>query len=276
MRATGEDDGRTARVDHVDELIAQWRRERPDVDVSPMAVVARISRLSRILDRKVDEMYARYGLNQSQFGVLAALRRTGPPYCLSPTDLYNALLITSGAMTNRLERLASAGYIERIPDPTDGRSMLVALTSEGRRLVDRMLRPHTRTRTGCSRHFRQRSASSSRASCAGSYLNSRTTTRRRARGDPAATRLGQAPAAVDAQILARHVAGDRRREIDDGAHDVARLADTAERRAVEHVGAVALVIEPGGVEVGADVSWGDRVHAYAGSPVNGECPCQLD
>ena len=142
IAAVAGDDNAVPAGDHVDHLIAQWRAELPGLDVSPMAVVARLSRLSRILDRKVEERYAPYGLNQSQFGVLAALRRAGPPYCLSPTDLYNALLISSGAMTNRLERLRVAGYIRRVPDASDGRSMLVALTPAGKRLIDRILGPH--------------------------------------------------------------------------------------------------------------------------------------
>ena len=124
--------------DHVDHLLAQWHAEMPDLDPSPMAVIARVSRLGRIFDRRVEELYAKYGLNQSQFGVLAALRRAGPPYCLSPTELYNSLLISSGAMTNRLERLAAAGYIDRIPDPEDGRSILVALTPAGKQLIERL------------------------------------------------------------------------------------------------------------------------------------------
>src|SRR6059058_3975603 len=128
--------------DHVDQIMAQWRQERPDLDVSPMGVIARISRLCRILERHVEQVYVLYGLNQAQFGVLAALRRAGPPYCLSPTSLYNSLLVTSGAMTNRLERLAASGYIDRIPDPKDGRSMLVALTPAGKRLIERVVGPH--------------------------------------------------------------------------------------------------------------------------------------
>lgn len=128
--------------DHVDHLIEQWQRERPDLDVSPMAVIARISRLCRILERRIEEVYADYGLNQARFGVLAALRRAGKPYCLSPTELYNSLLISSGAMTNRLERLTSAGYVRRVPDPKDGRSMLVALTPKGKRVIDRLLTLH--------------------------------------------------------------------------------------------------------------------------------------
>lgn len=132
----------TVDQDHVEHLLEQWRRERPDIDASPMGVIARISRLARILDRRVEEGYAEFGLNTAQFGVLAALRRAGPPYCLSPTSLYNSLLISSGAMTNRLERLTAAGYVRRVPDPSDGRSVLVALTPKGKRLIDRVVTRH--------------------------------------------------------------------------------------------------------------------------------------
>ncbi len=128
--------------DHVDHLIEQWGRVLPDLDVSPMAVIARISRLCRILERDVDQIYAEYGLNHAQFGVLAALRRSGPPYRLSPTELYSSLLITSGAVTNRLERLTAAGLVRRVPDPADGRSLLVALTPKGLRLIDRLVELH--------------------------------------------------------------------------------------------------------------------------------------
>jgi DNA-binding MarR family transcriptional regulator len=131
-----------AEQDHVEQLLEQWRRERPDIDASPMGVVARISRLARILDRRVAEGYAEFGLNTAQFGVLAALRRAGPPYCLSPTALYSSLLVTSGAMTNRLERLTAAGYVRRVPDARDGRSLLVALTPKGKRLIDRVVTEH--------------------------------------------------------------------------------------------------------------------------------------
>jgi DNA-binding MarR family transcriptional regulator len=128
--------------DHVDQLVAQWEAEVPDLDVSPMHVIARVSRLSRILERSVEAVYEPYGLNQAQFGVLAALRRAGKPYCLSPTDLYNSLLISSGAMTNRLERLTAAGHVRRVSDPEDGRGLLVALTPKGKRLIDRLLVLH--------------------------------------------------------------------------------------------------------------------------------------
>jgi DNA-binding MarR family transcriptional regulator len=142
IAAVVEDNKPAPQGDHVDHLIEQWRAERPDVDVSPMAVIARLSRLSRIFERRVEDLYTKFDLNQSRFGVLAALRRAGPPFCLSPTDLYNSLLISSGAMTNRLERLSAAGYIERVPDPGDGRGMLVSLTPAGKRLIDRVLGPH--------------------------------------------------------------------------------------------------------------------------------------
>lgn len=128
--------------DHVEELLEQWRRVRPDIDASPMGVIARISRLARFLDRRIAEGYAAFDLNPAQFGVLAALRRAGPPYCLSPTELYSALLVSSGAMTNRVERLTAAGYVRRIPDPSDGRGLLVALTPKGRRLIDRVITKH--------------------------------------------------------------------------------------------------------------------------------------
>ncbi len=129
--------------DLVDRILEQWRRERPDLDTSPMGVIARMSRLSRLLERRIATVLAEHGLNEAQFGVLAALRRAGPPYCLSPTALYNSLLISSGAMTNRLERLTAAGLVKRVPDPKDRRSVLVMLTPKGLRVVDEAVADHT-------------------------------------------------------------------------------------------------------------------------------------
>jgi DNA-binding MarR family transcriptional regulator len=128
--------------DFVDHILEQWRRERPDLDVSPLAVIARMFRLSRFLERGTEEALRPFGINESQFGVLAALRRAGPPHVLSPTALYHSLLISSGAMTNRLERLTAAGLVRRVPDPRDGRSVLVALTPRGRRVVDEAVAAH--------------------------------------------------------------------------------------------------------------------------------------
>jgi len=128
--------------DHVEHVLEQWRRERPDIDASPMGIVARVSRLARILDRQVEDGYAEYGLNTAQFNVLAALRRAGAPHRLTPTQLYHSLLVSSGAMTNRLDRLTAAGYVRRVPDPGDGRSVLVELTPKGKRLIDRVVVQH--------------------------------------------------------------------------------------------------------------------------------------
>jgi DNA-binding MarR family transcriptional regulator len=128
--------------DLVDRILEQWARERPDLDTTPMAVIARMSRLSRILERRIETVLEEHGLSEPQFGVLAALRRAGPPYCLSPTALYNSLLISSGAMTNRLERLTAAGLVKRVPDPNDRRSVLVMLTPKGLRAVERAVTAH--------------------------------------------------------------------------------------------------------------------------------------
>jgi DNA-binding MarR family transcriptional regulator len=128
--------------DRVDHLIEQWAHERPDLDMSPMGIIARMSRLSRYLERAVGEVLAAHGLNESQFGVLAALRRAGQPHTLSPTQLYSSLLISSGAMTNRLERLTVLGYVKRVPEPSDRRSLLVALTPKGLQVVDRAVEAH--------------------------------------------------------------------------------------------------------------------------------------
>jgi DNA-binding MarR family transcriptional regulator len=128
--------GYGSRQDHVDHILDQWSLQRPDLDVSPMGIIGRISRLSRFLEHSIAEVLARQGLNEPQFAVLAALRRAGPPHCLSPTDLYNSLLVSSGAMTNRLRRLEAAGLVKRVSDPGDGRSLLVALTSKGHKVID--------------------------------------------------------------------------------------------------------------------------------------------
>jgi DNA-binding MarR family transcriptional regulator len=128
--------------DHVDRVRAQWRAVRPELDTGPVEIVARIGRIAAYFDQSVDELMNRHGLARSSFDVLASLRRAGPPYELSPTDLYRELMRTSGAMTNRLKRLEQAGLIERRPDPGDGRGRLVRLTPRGRRLVDEIAPLH--------------------------------------------------------------------------------------------------------------------------------------
>lgn len=128
--------------DYVHQILQQWERERPDLDVSPMGVIGRLSRLTRHLERSIEETFQRHGLGVGGFDVLAALRRSGKPYRLSPTELYNSLLISSGAMTNRIDRLEELGLVERAPDPHDRRSVSVALTPKGREVVDRVLTDH--------------------------------------------------------------------------------------------------------------------------------------
>ena len=128
--------------DHVDTILAQWQREKPDLDARPMAVVGRISRSAKALSRALDTTFARFGLNGGEFDVLATLRRSGAPYRLTPTELFKDLMLSSGAMTNRLDQLERAELIERIPDPSDRRGTLVGLTAHGIDLVDTAVAAH--------------------------------------------------------------------------------------------------------------------------------------
>jgi DNA-binding MarR family transcriptional regulator len=130
-------------LDHVDRLLGQWAGECPHLDTSALAVSARLSRLHRFLDLHLTELLDRYALHQGEANVLAALRRSGAPHQLTPTELSRALLISSGAMTNRLDRLEERGLVERIPDAADGRKVQVALTTAGRELIDEVMVAHT-------------------------------------------------------------------------------------------------------------------------------------
>jgi DNA-binding MarR family transcriptional regulator len=125
--------------DEVDQLVSDWRRERPDVDASPLEILSRITRLARHLDRVRKRAFASQQLEQWSFDVLAALRRAGAPYELAPGALLQRTLVTSGAMTNRLDRLETAGLVRRRPDPADGRGVIVKLTAAGKRRVDQSL-----------------------------------------------------------------------------------------------------------------------------------------
>ena len=122
--------------DDVDRVVAAWQRERPDLDLSPLAVLSRVSRLAKRLDRARDRAFAAHGLAVWEFDVLVALRRTGPPYRLTPGRLLTETLVTSGTMTNRIDRLERRGLVVREPAPDDRRVTLVALTDEGRQRVD--------------------------------------------------------------------------------------------------------------------------------------------
>ncbi|MFC6154192.1 MarR family winged helix-turn-helix transcriptional regulator [Nocardioides yefusunii] len=122
--------------DEVDELVAAWARERADLDLMPVEVFSRIGRLSRHLDLARKGAFAASGIESWEFDVLAALRRAGAPYELSPGKLLRETLVTSGTMTNRVDRLTARGFVERLPDPNDRRGVLVRLTPEGKVAVD--------------------------------------------------------------------------------------------------------------------------------------------
>jgi len=129
-------------MDEVDRIVAEWKVERPDLDVSPTHTLQRITRLSLLLGASFARTFAPYGVSWGEYLVLAALRRAGPPYRMNPTALFNSVILSSGAMTNRLDRLESMGLVERLPDPNDRRGRLVALTDAGRDLVDRSVVDH--------------------------------------------------------------------------------------------------------------------------------------
>lgn len=128
-----------APVDEVDRLVAAWQRERPDLDTSPMEVLSRVTRLARHLDLARRTAFEKHDLETWEFDVLTALRRAGSPYQLSPGRLIRETMVTSGTMTNRVDRLAAKGLVVRRPDPDDRRGVLVQLTPDGRTRVDAAL-----------------------------------------------------------------------------------------------------------------------------------------
>jgi DNA-binding MarR family transcriptional regulator len=128
--------------DGVDTILEQWRRERPDLDSSPIGVIGRISRLARELEARLERVYKAHGLEPGWHDVLATLRRTGPPYQLRPTEFTDALMLTSSGTTKRLDRLERAGLITRAPDPADRRGTLITLTPKGLELIDDVTEAH--------------------------------------------------------------------------------------------------------------------------------------
>jgi DNA-binding MarR family transcriptional regulator len=137
-----EDKVYASEQDHVDQVRAQWAAVRPDLDTSPVEIIARLGRATAYTDAGINGGLRQFGLTRETWDVLASLRRTGPPHRLSPTQLYQALMRSSGAMTHRLASIERAGLVERIADPDDGRSVLVELTDEGVTLVDRVAPEH--------------------------------------------------------------------------------------------------------------------------------------
>ena len=125
-----------AKSDEVDRIVEAWSRERPDLDFAPLQVLSRVGRLAKHLDRARRAAFGASGLESWDFDVLSALRRAGAPYELSPKALIQQTLVSSGTMTNRIDRLVERMLVERRTDPSDGRGVLVSLTGEGRQRVD--------------------------------------------------------------------------------------------------------------------------------------------
>jgi DNA-binding MarR family transcriptional regulator len=132
-------------MDRVDVILAQWRRERPDLDTGPMGLIGRIRRVAAHLSRGMEKTFAAHGLNGASFDVLATLRRSGPPYALSPGDLLETMMITSGTMTNRIDQLEKAGLVARAHNPEDRRSVIISLTDKGFATIDAAVTAHVAT-----------------------------------------------------------------------------------------------------------------------------------
>lgn len=128
--------------DAVDQILDQWHEERPDLDLSAMGIFGRLGQLTLLLIPALEGVFARHGLRRGEFDVLAALRRSGPPYTLIPSALAKTLMLSRAGMTNRLDRLEADGLVERRLDPTDRRSFHVALTGRGHRVVDAAVTDH--------------------------------------------------------------------------------------------------------------------------------------
>ncbi|ARN80265.1 MarR family winged helix-turn-helix transcriptional regulator [Methylocystis bryophila] len=130
-------------MDRATKAAEQWARERPDLDTGPMVLLGRLGEAALVITRdRLNPVFAAFGLQPGEFDVLATLRRSGVPHALTPTDLYEAAMISSGSMTNRIDRLEKAGLVERRPNPADRRGTLVALTAEGLTLIERALEAH--------------------------------------------------------------------------------------------------------------------------------------
>jgi DNA-binding MarR family transcriptional regulator len=133
--------------DAVDEVMAAWRRERPDVDTWPVGIVGRVQRLSRLLEAEIQAFFRRHGLDNSEADVLTTLRRSGEPYELTPGQFVKASMVTSGAITKRIDRMEAKGLVERVPDAADRRTVRVRLTDHGRRTIDDLFGLHVANET---------------------------------------------------------------------------------------------------------------------------------
>ena len=129
-------------ADHVDRILEQWGRERPDLDPSPMGVIGRLHRVANRLTEELVAEYARFGLGVGEFDVLATLRRSGPPYALTAGGLAEATMVTSGAISKRVDRCERQGWVARSVDDSDGRGRLISLTAAGHSLIDEAVAAH--------------------------------------------------------------------------------------------------------------------------------------
>ncbi|OEF61572.1 MarR family transcriptional regulator [Enterovibrio norvegicus] len=126
--------------DHVDTILAQWQVQRPDLDCSPMGVIGRMDRVNHLMKLSLEEVFKQFGLMSSEFDILATLRRAGEP--VTPTEMYQTLMFSSGAMSTRVDGLVKRGLVVRQASETDRRSCLVMLTDEGRTLIDAVVTAH--------------------------------------------------------------------------------------------------------------------------------------
>jgi DNA-binding MarR family transcriptional regulator len=134
-------------MDKINNIIKQWNNERPDLDVSSMELVGRFKNINNHLVKEMEKTFAKYDINYASFDVLATLRRSGAPYALSPNDLLSTMMVTSGTMTNRIDRLVKAGLVKRIANPNDGRGFIISLTESGFSLIDKTVTAHVATQT---------------------------------------------------------------------------------------------------------------------------------
>jgi len=152
----------TIQSDSVDTIITQWRNENCEADLLPMAILGRLAKLGKYIDTDILHCHDQQDLRQGEFDVLATLRRSGKPYSLTPSELYQSMMLTSGAMTSRLDRLETKGFIRREHSKSDRRSVQVILTAEGKDKVDAVLPAHINTQQdllkGMNQHDREKLA----------------------------------------------------------------------------------------------------------------------
>lgn len=128
------------KADHVDSILTQWHQQRPDLDCSPMGVIGRLGRAQQLIAPRLDCVFKSFELSNIEFDILASLRRSGAP--VTPTELYQTLMLSSGAMSTRLDGLVKRGFVVREASETDRRSCFVTLTDEGRQLIDKVVDAH--------------------------------------------------------------------------------------------------------------------------------------